>query len=749
MKRLLLAVYLLSTVTSSAQTYKNPKVPAAQRAADLLQRMTLEEKLAQMTMHNLEGFKNRAVGYGVCESPFIEVAAIASQSYATKKYAREKTRLGIPPFQIAECLHGLLAFGATIFPQAIAQGSTWNTTLIKEMGEAIAREANAVGVDQALSPLFDLIIDPRFGRVEECFGEDPYHVALMGGAFVMGMQPKVMCTAKHFAGYSVPAGGINLGPSSLGEREMRSLHLFPFEYAVKQAKIFSVMPSYNEVDGIPAHANKWLLDEVLRKEWGFKGYVFSDYGGLSMLCDFHKTAKDRPAAAVMALDAGVDVEASRPDVFYHLTRMVQEKELPMAVIDTAVMRILTAKFAAGLFEKALPDTNYIKRSIHTPAHIRLARQLAEESVILLKNDQLLPLDPKKVRSLAVIGPNADQVQYGDYSYTRDNKSGVTILKGLQAYAQAGMNIRYAKGCDITGNDKSGFSAAINAARESDAVVLVVGETSAVLSGLGWGVGPGENEPKDPFTGGEGYDVTSLQPMGVQGELIREIQKTGKPVILVMVHGRPWSIAWEKANIPAILEAWYPGEQGGNAIADIIFGKVNPSGRLNVSIPQSAGHIPVHYNYKPSGKGYYHQPGTPEKPGRDYVFSSSDALFPFGFGLSYTNFSYSNLQLSSPILKDSITVSVDIKNTGSMAGKEVVQLYVNDKVSTVTTPVIALKGFSKIALSPGESRTVKFVLKVTDLSLWNRDMKQVTEPGEFRIMVGKSAAEILLDATLTY
>lgn len=749
MKKILLTAAMCGALSASAQLYKRADILPEKRAADLLKQMTLEEKIAQMTMHQLEGFKNRPEGYGVCESPFIDVHAIARQSYHTKKYARENTRLGIPPFQIAECLHGLLAFGATIFPQAIAQGSTWNPDLIREMGKAIGREANAVGVDQALSPLFDLIIDPRFGRVEECLGEDPYHVAHMGGAFVTGMQEKVMCTAKHFAGYSVPAGGINLGPSSLGEREMRSLHLFPFEYAVKKANIFSVMPSYNEVDGIPAHASKWLLDKVLRKEWGFKGYVFSDYGGLSMLCDFHKTAKDRPAAALMALDAGVDVEASRPDVFYHLTRMVKDKEIPSARIDTAVMRILTAKFKAGLFEKPYPDTQAIKNIVRTPAHIQLARQIAAESVILLKNDQVLPLDPQKIKSLAVIGPNADQVQYGDYSYTRDNKSGVTVLNGLQAYARDGMTIHYAKGCDITGTDKSGFTAAISAAQKSDAVVLVVGETSAVLSGLGWGVGPGEQEPQDPFTGGEGYDVTDLQPMGVQGELIRAIQNTGKPVILVMVHGRPWSIAWEKAHIPAILEAWYPGEQGGNAIADIIFGKVNPSGRLNVSVPQSAGHIPVHYNHKPSGKGYYHQPGTPEKPGRDYVFSSPDALFPFGFGLSYTTFSYSNLRLSSKTLKDSITISVDVRNTGAREGKEVVQLYVNDKISTVTTPVLALKGFSKINLAAGESRTVKFVLTVADLALWNKDMQRVTERGEFRIMVGKSAAEILLDDTLTY
>jgi beta-glucosidase len=561
-----------------------------------------------------------------------------------------------------------------------------------------------------------------------------------------------MCTAKHFAGYSIPAGGINLGPSSAGEREMRSLYLPPFEMAVKQANVYAVMPSYNEVDGVPAHANKWLLNQVLRKEWNFNGYVFADYGGLSMNCDFHKVAENRPSAALRGITAGVDLEAPRPDVYSHLLKLVKDKKLEESVIDTAVARILSAKFKAGLFEKPLPDTNQIARLIHTPAHQELAKEIASESVILLKNNNnLLPFKLQSIRSLAVIGPNADQVQYGDYSYTRDNKSGVTILQGLRTVTAGQVKLNYAKGCNITGSDTSGFAEAVNAARKSEAVVMVMGETSAVLSGLGWGKGPGENEPADPFTCGEGYDVDDINLPGVQGALIRTVAAEGKPVVLVLVHGRPASIGWEKEHLPAILDAWYPGEQGGIAIAEILFGSVNPSGKLNVSIPKAVGQIPVFYNHKPSGKGYYHQPGTPEKPGRDYVFSAPEPLFPFGFGLSYTSYSYENFKLSADQVgkKDSLVISVDIINTGAMAGKEVVQLYVRDKISSTTTPVKSLKGFKKIQLTPGERQTVSFLIKPNDLGLWDADMKYVTEPGEFEIMIGRSSADILHNATIIY
>jgi len=745
--------------------YKNPGLPVEQRVNDLLKRMTLDEKIGQMTMTNLAGYKNMANGAGVCESPFESIYTVAQNSARSKKYARENTRLGIPFIQIGECLHGQLTYGATIFPQAIAQGSTWNAPLIEEMGSVIAYEASTSGVDQALSPLFDIIRDPRYGRTEESYSEDPYMVGKIGSAFVIGMQgkaadtkkrierDKVFCTAKHFAGYSAPQAGINLAPASIGEREMRTMYLFPFEKAVKEANIYSIMPSYSEVDGIPAHANKFLLTKILREEWNFPGYVFSDYGGVNMIMTFHHTAKDKPTTAMMAINAGVDLEAASPDIYASsLKELVKSGKVSESLIDKAVKRILSVKFKAGLFEKPYADTTLLKLRVHTQAHIDLSQRIAEESVILLKNDnKLLPLDISKLKSLAVIGPNADQVQYGDYTYTRDNKSGVTVLQGIKLLVGDKVKINYAKGCSLSGLSKDGFGDAINAANNSDVVVMVVGETSVILSGLGWGKGPGLSESEDPFTSGEGYDVTDLNPTGVQRDLIQAIYKTGKPIILVMVHGRPWSISWEKKNIPAILEAWYPGERGGAAIANILFGNVNPSGRLNVSVPQSVGHIPVSYNYKPSSKGINREPGTPEKAGRDYVFSSPDPLFTFGFGLSYTTFEYTNMKVSKTKFgaKDEILIDVDVKNTGLREGKEVVQLYVRDMVSSVETPVIQLKGFEKINLKPGEIKTVRFKIGPKDLSLWNVDMKFVTEPGEFEIMIGRSADDVVFSKSVEY
>lgn len=753
-------VCLSVAVASHAQTYKDPNASIDERVEDLLGRMTLEEKIAQMNMNGMGEYRQLPHGAGVVESPFISVQEIARMSSETKRYARENTRLGIPPIQIGECLHGQLAMGATIFPQAIAQGSTWNPALVERMASVIALEASASGVDQALSPLFDLAREPRYGRTEECYGEDPYLVARMGVAFVEGMQGKaeytrvhgiapgkLMCTAKHFAGYSVPAGGINLAPSSLGEREMRTLHLYPFEKVVKDANVCAVMPSYNEVDGMPAHSNRWLLTGVLRGEWGFGGYIFTDYGGLSQLHNFHHVAADASEAAVMGINAGVDLEAARPDAYARLSDLVKAGKVKEEQINAAVRRILRAKFMAGLFDKPYPDPERLYEVVHRPEHVALALEVAQESAVLLKNDSgLLPLDASKLKSIAVIGPNADQVQYGDYTYTRDNRSGVTILQGLRDRLGSRVQINYAKGCNITGSDRSGIAEAVEAASKSDVAVVVLGETSVILSGLGWGVGLGENEPRDPFVSGEGYDLTSLDPPGVQRELLQAVCATGKPVVLVMVHGRPWSIGWEKDHVPAILEAWYPGEQGGNAIAGILLGDVNPSGRLNCSVPRSVGHLPVTYDYKPSARGINREPGTPEKPGRDYVFSSPAPLFAFGHGLSYTTFEYSDLKIDNNASAKTVRVSVNVRNTGRRDGKEVVQLYVNDRVSSVTTPQKMLKGFDKIELKRGEQKTVTFDLPYDELALWNASMQHVVEPGEFVVMIGRSAEDIALSGS---
>ena len=760
----ILIIALAGIHTAGAQLYKDPKAPVEKRVADLLKRMTLEEKVGQMSMSSLSESTKGNIAYGVLESPFITAKEVAAQSIIAKKYARDKTRLGIPPIQIGECLHGQLAAGATVFPQAIAQGSTWNPQLIEQMGKVIAYEASTSGVDQALSPLFDLIRDARYGRVEECFAEDPYLVGQLGSAFVRGMQgepaqsligidaDKVMCTAKHFAAYSKPIAGINLAPAEIGERELRSMFLAPFREVVQNANIYALMPSYNEIDGIPAHSNEFLLKQVLREEWGFKGYVFSDYGGLSQLYSFHKVAKTPADAAIMGITAGVDLEAARPDVYTHLIELVKAGKIKESQIDSAVARILTAKFKAHLFEKPLADTLKIAERLHTPAHVNLSQQIAEESIILLKNDKsLLPLNLNNIKSLAVIGPNADKVQYGDYSFTRDNRSGVTVLNGIKQFVGDKVKVNYAKGCELSGLDKSGFDEAVKTAESSDAVVVVLGTTSVVFSGIGWNGHAPDSEPKDPFTCGEGYDVTDIDPQGVQRELLQAVYKTGKPVILVLVHGRPWSISWEKANIPAILEAWYPGEKGGTAVANILFGKVNPSGRLNMSVPQSTGHIPVFYNYVNSAKGINRQHGTIDKPGLDYVYSSTDPLFSFGYGLSYTTFKYDNLKVSKPVFgkNEKVNISVEVKNTGSVAGKEVVQLYLGNKVNSVSTPEMSLRRFDKITLNPGEVKTVNFTIDAADIAIWNRQMKQVSEPGTFDVMIARSADEVVLKKQLEY
>ncbi len=768
-----LSIVMVFCTNPQTQEKVNPFTDAdleiEQRVEDLLSRMTLDEKVDQLSMLSLNQleldesgevsqnsleqlFKGRSIG--CLESPFVEHEKIAKFSEAADTYLRKHTRLGIPAIQIAECLHGQMALGATIFPQAIAQGSTWNPGLIHKMGEIIAKEATAAGVDQALSPLFDLARDPRYGRVEECFGEDGFLVSEMGVAFVTGMQgdPQVtktripenhlMCTAKHFVAYGIPQSGINIAPAVIGERDLRSLHLPPFEAAIKEANIYSIMPGYHEVDGIPVHASRWLLSDILRDEWGFEGFVFSDYTAIDMLHNFHLTAANKKEAAMQAIQAGVDLEAPSQYAYGELKQLVESGELDLVFVDKAVKRILLAKFRAGLFDRPFKVSNTRASIIHTPEHILHAREIAEESIVLLKNqEQLLPLDRNKLKSIAVIGPNADQVQFGDYSITKSNDYGVTLLQGIKQLAGEEIEINYARGCGISDLDKSGFEEALEAARNSDVVVLVIGGTSIIYSGIGWG-----NDQLDKHnTCGEGLDRTTLDPPGVQSDLIRAIEATGKPVVLVMIHGRAYSIPWEKEHLSAIVEAWYPGEQGGHAIANVLFGEVNPSGKLPVSVPRSVGHVQSVYDHKPSGRGFYHQPGTPEKPGRDYVFSTPDPLFCFGHGLSYTQFEYSNLQIEEKEISpgQTIRISAEIENTGESKGKEVVQLYLNDKVSSVSTAVKLLKGFEKIELMPGESKRVDFTIDFEDLSLWNRDMIKVVEPGAFDVLLGSSSEDIRL------
>jgi beta-glucosidase len=752
--------------------YQDSRVPVEQRIADLLGRMTLEEKAAQLQEIPTRGFEIRdghvtpesvhrvlrCLSYGTLEARFgAPIPEIALANQAGQEYARTKTRLGIPLLPMNETLHGELALGATIFPQTIAEGATWNPDLIYEMASAIAKETSATGVVQALAPMLDLARDPRWGRVEECFGECPYLVSRMVVAYIRGMQgddarqgiapDKLACMSKVMAGYCVPRNGLNIASASIGEREMRSIFLVPHEAAVKEGHVWSVMPSYNAVDGVPAHANPWLLTKVLRDEWGFPGYVYSDWGGVVFNVELYHLVSDRREAALLAMKSGVDLEAPEPACYQHLSELVRSGKLPEEVLNRAVARVLRVKFLAGLFDgrrKAVP-VEKLAHYVHTPEHVALARRVAEESVILLKNDKgLLPLDKTKLRSIAVIGPNADQVQFGDYSATKDNRAGVTVLQGLREYlADSRITIRYAKGCDLVGLSREGFAEAVEAARQSDVAVVVIGDTSMLIGG---GIGGATDEKLGRLaTVGEGYDRTELSPPGVQEDLVKAIHATGRPTIVVMVQGCPFSVAWMKQEAPAILSAFYPGEQGGHAIADILFGRVNPSGRLPVSVPSSVGHVPTTYDYLPCDRGYYHVPGSPEKPGRDYVFSSPEPLWPFGFGMSYTTFAYSGLEVASPAISPAGTVKLQftVTNSGKREGMEVAQVYVRQSVSSVLTPVMRLIRFRKLNLKPGESRRVEFEIPAGELALWNMEMKRVVEPGEFQIMVGVSAADIRL------
>lgn len=770
----LLALASAGMKAQEQMPYKNPNLPMEERVQDLLRRMTLEEKVDQLNMKSLNAlqmdqkgqvtdsslvklFQGRSIG--CLESPFVEHSKVAQYSEAADRYLRTQTRLGIPAIQIAECLHGQMALGTTIFPQAIGLGSTWNPELIKQMASVIAAEASLSGVDQALSPLFDLARDPRYGRVEECYGEDPCLVKEMGVAFVTGMQGeaeqtrkgiepgKLACTAKHFVAYSVPEAGINLAPSLVGERNLRELHFVPFKAVVQEANVYSLMPGYHEVDGIPVHASHWLLTDVLRKEWGFNGYVFSDYGAVGMLDNFHYTAANPSESAVQALTAGVDLEAPGSYAYGKLVDLVKAGTVSEALVDSAVARVLRVKFKLGLFERPFRySEKKAKTLVHRQEHIDLAQRIAEESVVLLKNkEQLLPLSKDQLKRIAVIGPNADKVQFGDYSITKNNDYGVTVLDGIKRYVGKEVEVNYAEGCGITSLSKDGFEEAAQLARESDVVVLVLGGTSVIYSGIGWG----DANSKEVNTCGEGYDRNELNFPGVQAELLDLVAKQGKPVVLVMVNGRPYTIPEEVKKVDAVLEAWYPGEKGGDAITRILFGDVNPSGRLSMTFPPTTGHISMYANHKPSGKGYYKQRGTPEKPGRDYVFSSPDPLFCFGYGLSYTTFDYSDLHVSNSLATDNeVRVTCKVKNSGNREGAEVVQLYVRDKVSSVTTPVKALKAFQKVYLKPGEAKEVQLTVTADDLKLWNRDMQFVLEPGQFDVYVGASVEDIRLQGSFS-
>ena len=544
---------------------------------------------------------------------------------------------------------------------------------------------------------------------------------------------------KHFGAHGAPQGGLNLASVSCGQRELLSIYLKTFETVVKEAKPWAVMSSYNSWNNEPNSSSHYLMTELLRDRWDFQGYVYSDWGAIGMLNYFHKTAQNSAEAAIQALTAGLDAEAS-DNSYAELQQLVENGMLDVKYIDQAVARILTAKFNMGLFEYPLPMEKNYDKVVHAPAHVSLARKIAEESIVLLQNENnILPLQMNKLKSIAVIGPNADQVQFGDYTWSRDNKDGVTLLEALKERVGNQLTLNYAKGCDLVTDDCSGFKEAVDVAKKSDVCIVVVGSASASLA-----------RDYSNATCGEGFDLSDLTLTGVQEDLVEAIHATGKPVIVVLLSGKPLAMSWIKENIPGIVVQWYPGEQGGLALADMLLGKVNPSGKLNYSFPQSVGHLPCYYNYLPTDKGFYRSPGSKNKPGKDYVFSSPKALWAFGHGLSYTDFEYLSATTSKEdyACEDVIEVTIAIRNTGDYDGLEVPQVYVRDMVSSVVMPVQELKGFEKVLIKKGETKQVIIKIPVSELALYNKEMKKVVEPGAFELQIGRASDDIRIKKVIT-
>jgi beta-glucosidase len=731
-----------------AQAYKNATLAPEVRANDLLKRMTLEEKVAQIRhVHSGSIFDGQTLNekklhefvgdrcWGFVEDFPLTAENSHKEMRHVQEYMMKHTRLGIPIFTIGESLHGSAHEGSTIYPQNIALASTFNPSLAYRRATDISGELRYQGIRQVLAPCIDVVRDLRWGRVEECYGEDPFLNGVFACNEVKGyIDNGISPMLKHYGPHGNPTGGLNLASVNCGVGELHDIYLYPFKKVITTLPVHAVMSTYNSWNSEPNSSSHYLLTDVLRNRWGFKGYVYSDWGAINMLHTFHHTASSDSEAAVQALSAGLDVEASS-NCYPYLIPLINSQLIDEALVDTAAYRVLLAKFQAGLFEDPYND-KLPACPMHTAENIQLAREIADESTVLLKNDGgLLPLDLSKLKSIAVIGPNADRVQFGDYTWSRNKKDGVTPLDGINnALKGTDIQVNYSDGCDVMSLDTTRIAAAVRASKESDVTVLFCGSASASLA-----------RDYSEVNCGEGFDLSDLSLSGVQEQLIHAVASTGKPLVLVLVTGKPFTIAWEKENVPAILAQWYAGEQAGNSIADILFGKVNPSGHLTVSFPQSTGHLPAYYNHLPTDRGFYHQPGSSNRPGRDYVFSSPEPLWAFGHGLSYTSFGYGDIKAT--VTKDSVLVSLLVKNEGKKAGKAVPQLYVHHLCSSTVMPVKQLKAFSKIALQPSESKRTTLNFALSELAFTDNGGKTALEPGYIELQIGDASDNILLRDTI--
>lgn len=801
MKRNILNTLIISICVSIASTqlsiaqqiYKDSTASIEDRIQDLLNIMTIDEKIGQLCFPTgwemydkldnqsvkpsdifIERTNNMPLGgfwATLRADPWTQKTLItgltpelsAKALNELQKYVVENTRLGIPLLFAEETMHGHMAIGATVFPTGLSQGSTWNPQLIQKMAEVIALETRVQGAHIGYGPILDLAREPRWSRVEETFGEDPFLISKLGVSVVVGLQgdnvkkngdiktgnddktseyimsgQSIYSTPKHFVSYGIPVGGHNGQHAIIGKRALFSDHLMPFREATK-AGVKTIMTSYNSVDGIPATSHKYLLKYILRDKWGFNGFIFSDLQSIEGIAGTHRAAPSIKHAAALALDAGVDADLGGNAYVRNLKQAYIEGLITMENIDTAVANILRLKFEMGLFENPYVEPSKAKQVVRNQKHKDLAREVAREGIVLLNNNNnILPLKDN-IGSIAVIGPNADNIynQLGDYTAPQERENIITVLDGIKNRVSSNTIVRYAKGCNIRDTSESDLDEAVEIANQSDIIVLVIGGSSArdfkteyIETGAAT-ISDNKLEVLSDMESGEGYDRMTLKLLGDQEELLNKLHETGKPLIVVYIQGRPLNMnnASEKAD--ALLTAWYPGQEGGNAVADIIFGDYNPSGRLSISIPRSVGQLPVYYSL---GKQ------------TDYVEGSSAPLYSFGYGLSYTDFVYNDLNIN--VVGDKIIVNSKVTNTGDIDGSEVVQLYIRDNVSSTYTPPIQLKGFKKTSIRRGETADVEFVLTHDDLALYDIEMNRVTEPGEFTVMIGSASNNIHLRGSFT-
>lgn len=755
--------------------YKQASAPLEYRVKDLLERMTVEEKVAQLCcplgweMYTKTGANEVTVSdlykKKMKEAPIGSFWAVlradpwtqktletglnpelaAKALNALQKYAMEETRLGIPVLFAEECPHGHMAIGSTVFPTSLSAASTWNEDLMYRMGEAIALEARLQGANIGYGPVLDIARDPRWSRMEETFGEDPVLTTVLGVALMKGMQGKVQddgkhlyATLKHFAAYGIPESGHNGARANCGMRQLLSEYLPPFKKAVQEG-VGTIMTSYNSIDGVPCTANKQLLTGLLRNQWGFKGFVFSDLISIEGIVGMRAAANNKEAA-VKALKAGLDMDLGGNAFGKNLKNAYQEGLIDMHDLDRAVGNVLRLKFQMGLFENPYVSPEQAKKLVRSKAHREVARQVAREGTVLLKNEGVLPLS-KNIKHLAVIGPNADMMynQLGDYTAPQERKEIITVLDGIRQAVSPQTQVTYVKGCAIRDTTHSDIPAAVSAARNADAVVLVVGGSSArdfKTKYISTGAATvDENEKVLPdMDCGEGFDRSSLRLLGDQEKLIDAIASTGKPLIVLYIQGRAMNMNLAAEKAQALLTAWYPGEQGGNGIADILFGDYNPAGRLPVSVPRSEGQLPIFYS---------------QDTQRDYVEEKGTPLYAFGYGLSYTQFTYDALALQKGTDVDVLqTVACTVTNAGDRDGEEVVQLYIGDKAGSVSQPPMLLKAFQRIFLKKGESKRIVFQLRKDDLAIYDAEMNYVVEPGDFKVMVGAASNDIRLRGEFT-